>query len=245
MSSSTRSPPSHPRPTKKHSFHGRNGLGAYIASPTIYPTSRVIQHNADFVTIRDLYPKSSIHLLLLPRDPSKSLLHPFTALSDPVFLALIRAQLAILKPLVASELARLFGASSAQERARATALAHNASLAPGASPIPVPAGRDYMQDVRAGIHAGPSMAHLHIHVISQDSHSECMKHQKHYNSFHTPFFVDLEDFPLAEDDPRRFPGREGYLKKELSCWRCGTGFGKAFAELKKHLEKEFEEWKAI
>lgn len=57
--------------------------------------------------------------------------------------------------------------------------------------------------------------------------------------------MDLEDFPLAEDDPRRFPGREGYLKKELSCWRCGTGFGKAFAELKKHLEKEFEEWKAI
>lgn len=109
----------------------------------------------------------------------------------------------------------------------------------------MPPGRDYAKDVRAGIHSGPSMAHLHIHVVSIDSHSVCVKHRKHYNSFHTPFFIDVEDFPLGEDDERRHPGREGYLKRELVCWRCGKGFGSGFKALKEHLEVEFEEWKKV
>jgi aprataxin len=34
------------------------------------------------------------------------------------------------------------------------------------------------------------------------------------------------------------------LKKDLVCWRCGKGFGGRFAELKRHLEEEFEAWRA-
>lgn len=88
------------------------------------------------------------------------------------------------------------------------------------------------------------MNHLHIHVISRDHYSDFLKHSKHYNSFNTPFFVDLEAFPLNEHDDRRHPGREGYLKSDLKCWRCGQNFGNKFARLKEHLAVEFEEWKS-
>jgi aprataxin len=217
----------------------RDGLGLYIANPTSFPPSIIISHNPSFVTIRDAYPKSSIHLLVLPRDPSKTRLHPFEALngSDPTFLTSVRAECSKAKMLAASELRRLFGPSSIQDQARETALS--------ASPPPntLPAGRDWSAEIMVGVHAVPSMSHLHIHVISVDRHSDSLKHRKHYNSFSTPFFVPLEDFPLAGWDDRRWPGREGYLKRDFTCWRCGRGFGNEFKRLKMHLEEEFEEWK--
>lgn len=72
-----------------------------------------------------------------------------------------------------------------------------------------------------------------------------MRHRKHYNSFATPFLVPVEDFPLAEGDERRRPGRGGFLERDLVCWRCGRGFGRGFKGLKEHLEEEFEGWKRV
>lgn len=89
------------------------------------------------------------------------------------------------------------------------------------------------------------MNHLHVHVLSRDRVSECMRHRKHYNSFATEFLVPMEDFPLAEEDKRRQPGREGYLERDLKCWRCGREFGRRFRELKGHLEEELETWKRL
>lgn len=86
-------------------------------------------------------------------------------------------------------------------------------------------------------------SHLHIHVISTDRYSAFLKHRKHYNSFATPFFVELDAFPLAQDDKRRYPGKENYLGSDLKCWRCGHNFGRQFARLKEHLAIEFEKWK--
>lgn len=236
-SSPASAPPNPKPPTRQSVFRDRGGLGAYIESPASYPSSRVITHSDTFVTIHDLYPKSSIHLLLLPRDPTKSLLHPFIALSDPEFCAQVQAEVRKLRILVAKELKRRFGAESAAEKKREEALEKGEGE--------VPEGRDWSEDVIAGIHAHPSMNHLHIHILSRDFHSDCMRHRKHYNSFHTPFFIDVEDFPLAEDDRRRHPGREGYMDEALRCWRCGKGFGKSFASLKRHLEDEFQEWKTM
>ena len=42
---------------------------------------------------------------------------------------------------------------------------------------------------RYGYHAVPSMARLHMHVISQDFDSPCLKHK---NSFTTDFFMDAD-----------------------------------------------------
>lgn len=221
------------------SFPGRDGLGAYLEKPDSYPSSVVVDHNSDFVTIHDMFPKSSLHLLLLPRDRTKNRLHPFDAFEDVDFLAKVKTEVQKLRKLAAAELRRRYGKDSAQEQARQTAL--------NADPPPdeLPDGRDWNQEIMCGVHAVPSMSHLHVHVISVDRHSEKLKHRKHYNSFATPFFVPIEDFPLAPDDERRHPTRQGYLKRDFTCWRCGKEFGNRFTELKKHLEEEFEEWKKL
>jgi len=215
----------------------RDGLLAYVESPASFPGSRVLYHTDDFVAIHDLYPKSTVHLLLLPRDPSKFLLHPFDALADPVFLSAVRAEATKLKGLAASELARLLSAHSQSDRERRRAMEVEPPLEE------LPPGRDWAAEIRVGIHAHPSMNHLHIHLLSRDMHSDCLKHRKHYHSFNTPFFIPLDDFPLREDDVRRHPGHEGYLQRDFVCWRCGKGFGNRFKALKEHLEVEFREWR--
>ena len=217
--------------------HGRDGLLPYITSPASFPAQRVLRYNDAFVTIRDLYPKSTVHLLLLPRDPALYRQHPFDALADPSFLAAVRTQVTELTALVASELRRLFGADSAADAAR------NAALDADEPPPDLPPGRDWGSEVMAGVHASPSMNHMHVHVLSRDRWSGALKHRKHYNSFSTGFFVPVGDFPLEGADPRRAPGQEGYLGRELVCWRCGWNFGKRFAELRAPLGVEFAAWR--
>jgi aprataxin len=62
------------------------------------------------------------------------------------------------------------------------------------------------------------------------------------DTFNTPFFVGLEEFPLPADDERRLPNSK-FARRELICWRCQENFGHKYKELKEHLELEFEEWK--
>ena len=221
-----------------NNLHGRDGLGPYILKPETFPSpQRVLRYSDSFVTIHDLYPKASIHLLLMPRDPRISALHPFEALADNTFLVSLRAEASELTKIVASELCRLFGKYSKADAAR------NEALSASEPPEELPRGRDWEQEVAVGVHGHPSMNHMHVHIISKDRHSECLKHRKHYNSFSTPFFVPLEEFPLAKDDERRCPDKAGYLASNMRCWRCGHDFGNKFKALKSHLEDEFEDWK--
>ncbi|KAJ5246491.1 Aprataxin-like protein [Penicillium chermesinum] len=216
----------------------RDDLGAYVRNPESFPKD-VIYQNEEFVAIRDKFPKSSLHLLLLPRDRIKMRKHPFEAFKDAEFLEKVKVEAGKLQKLAASELRRMYGKDSAQEKVRQAALdAHP-------PPDELPAGRDWVKEIKCGVHAVPSMNDLHIHVIAVDHYSERMKHRKHYNSFATPFFVPLEDFPLKSDDSRWHPEREGYLRRDLVCWRCGRNFGNSFEKLKTHLWKEFGEWKKI
>ncbi|KAJ9212600.1 hypothetical protein DTO166G4_5819 [Paecilomyces variotii] len=230
-----------PKHAAKHpsEFRVRDALGAYISKPESYPSSTVVYYDDDFVALHDRYPKSSLHLLLLPRDPSKFRLHPFEAFEDREFLEKVKVEVKKLRTLAAGELRRKYGKESRLEKARQEAM--------DADPPPeeLPPGRNWEAEIMSGIHAHPSMNHLHIHVLSVDRHSECLKHKKHYNSFSTPFFIDINDFPLAKDDVRRHPGREGYLKRDYVCWRCKKNFGNRFTELKRHLDQEYEEWKRI
>ncbi|KAI9816877.1 MAG: aprataxin-like protein [Pycnora praestabilis] len=217
-------------------FAGRDGLGAYIQDPASFPPQRVIYYTEKWVVINDLYPKSSIHILLLPRDSSKNLLHPFDAFEDPTLRSEVQAEVKKLRVLVAKELQRKYGKYSAQDRDR------EAALEAEKSPDVLPKGRHWEKDVISGIHAGPSMNHLHVHVMSIDRMSECLRHRKHYNSFNTPFLIDVGDFPLAKNDVRR-RSENHYLESDLRCWRCGKNFGNKFARLKEHLADEFEVWK--
>lgn len=252
MNSKRKAPPTDTSPAKSgkkphHSnvslnFSGRDGLGAYIKSPEKYDSKVVIYHNDDFVVIHDLYPKSSVHVLILPRSSKHNYLHPYEAFEDSDFLALCRAELKKVEALVATELQRKYGRYSKQD-APLEAVMNGEVDIPNDEPLPV--GRDWSKDVISGIHAHPSMNHLHIHVMSVDRHSDCLRHRKHYNSFSTDFFVPVKDFPLSKEDPRRDPGKMGYLKEDFKCWRCGKGFGNQFAKLKVHLDEEFEGWKRV
>ena len=218
-------------------FKGRGALLEYIQHPERFPNEalRVTPHT---VLIRDLYPKATVHLLLLPRSPAHHDLHPHDAFQDPDFLATIRAEAASAADLAAAELSRKLSRFSASSKARNDAL--DAGDYDNAPP-----GRDYRKEIRIGIHAHPSMTHLHVHIFSRDMHSECVKHRKHYNSFNTPFLIPLEVYPLAEEDNlRSVQFQNGNLHAGFVCWRCGEGFGNRFAELKRHLEGEFVEWRA-
>ena len=223
-------------PKRSHFGDWRSGLGPYISHPESYSADRVLYYDNDFVAIRDGFEKSVIHTLLLPRDQSKVLLHPVEAFKDPVFLVSVQQAVAKLKKNVADELSRKYGHLSGSGKPRQDALNGNEVLGD------LPRGRDWSKDIISGIHAHPSMSHLHIHVLSRDLNGPCMKKRNHYNSFVTPFLIPVEDFPLAEDDERLLSGRAGFLDADLKCWRCGKDFGNQFKKLKDHLEEEFQQW---
>lgn len=238
MSPKPKVPVSESKPYKpKVSFYaGRDGLGAYTAEPSAFGPERMIYFNDDFAVINDLYPKSTVHTLVLPRH-ERNALHPFDAFEDPVFLESVKQETAKVKVLVASELRRRFGRFSASDKPRIEAMEADEV------PHELPTGRDWSKDVISGIHAHPSMNHLHVHVMSRDMVNNCMTHRRHYESFCTAFLVPLEAFPLAQDDPRRHPGRSGIINQDLGCWRCGSNFGNKFTKLKAHLDEEFDAWK--
>ena len=224
MAASKSSPPTgkiHPSNIAKHAnskIDRRNGLNEYLRDPGKNP--RVIGYNDDFVVIKDLYPKATIHLLILPRDPIKQHQRPTEAFQDAEFLAKLKVEASKWRTLAAKELAR--------------------TLCPVNSPVPE---RNWEEEIKVGIHSVPSMNHLHIHVISRDMHSACLRHKRHYNSFNTQFFVGLEEFPLTEEEEAE--DREtNWHKKDMICWRCHRNFENRFTALKQHLETEFDEWKA-
>ena len=238
--STSRPPARSTEPTALNAHFGRDALGAYIASPESYPSpSRIVFYDDGFVAIFDGYPKSSVHVLLLPRDPNMTKLHPFVAFADPNFLRAVREKAAEVRTLVATELRRQHRDTSAAEQSRSHALSLEVP------PDSLPDGRDWVKEVLVGVHAHPSMNNLHIHVLSVDRVSSFLKHKKHYNSFATPFFVPLSDFPLTKADLRRHPVKEGYLQRDLICWRCHKNFGKSFSRLKDHLDEEYDAWKRL
>ncbi|KAF2767746.1 HIT-like protein [Teratosphaeria nubilosa] len=237
----SRKPPKQPRPPRAGTdeasartvFASRDGLAAYTKDPASFPSSRVVYYNDKFTVINDLYPKASVHLLLLPRDPKKNVLAPQDAFDDATFLEDCKQEEKKVRAIVASELRRKFGKRSKQDQARMGAME---SDDPSQD---LPPGRDWEKEVMSGIHANPSMAHVHIHVMSKDMVSECMKKSNHYLSFTTDFFVGLDQFPLAEDDYRRTYGK---FPKDMICWRCGKNFENKMVKLKDHLDNELKAW---
>ncbi|KAI4718383.1 HIT-like protein [Aureobasidium sp. EXF-10727] len=197
----------------KMSYDRRDGLGVYTVDPYAY--DRVLFNNENAVIIQDMFPKSSVHLLVLPKS-KRNVLHPFKAFEDPQLLADTKVEVERAKQMVASELRRKYGQFSKSEQARIQA--RDADDPPDV----LPAGRDWMKEIITGIHAVPSMNHLHVHVMSRDMVNDCLTRSAHYNSFQTSFLVPLEKFPLPEDDPN---------------------FGNKVTKLKAHLAEEHDQWK--
>ncbi|KAG0649021.1 hypothetical protein D0Z07_5027 [Hyphodiscus hymeniophilus] len=150
MSAKRKAPESPPSKSKRSAnnpsfFNGRDGLGQYINNPKKYDPSVVVYFNDSFVAINDLYPKSSVHCLLLPRSANHTDLHPFDAFDDAEFLAAVRVEAQKLKVLVAKELQRKFGPVSKQDEAREAVLNGEVEAEE------LPEGRDWEKEVNVGV----------------------------------------------------------------------------------------------
>ncbi|KAF2681630.1 HIT-like protein [Lentithecium fluviatile CBS 122367] len=235
-----------PKTAKTSHDRFRDALGIYIDHPEQNPEGRVVDFDDEFVLINDGYPKSSVHLLLLPRDPAIYFQHPLDALStNPTFLAKVCARVEKYKHLAARELRRQYGAHSTSDSPYQTALETLMSSDNPPSPDErdalLPPGRDWLKEIIAGVHTHPSMNHMHVHILSREHNSPYMKHKKHYLSFNTSFLVQMEELPLEEGSPRFHPG--DWPSWDMKCWRCGKNFKNKMAALLRHMEEEIEEWK--
>ncbi|KAG5473721.1 hypothetical protein LSCM1_04351 [Leishmania martiniquensis] len=93
----------------------------------------------------------------------------------------------------------------------------------------------------AGFHALPSLPMLHLHVLSMDLDSPCLKNKKHYNSFATFFFLTsariLEDLErhgrvtLNQDVARLLQMEE----QDMRCLWCGTALANV-PTMKSHIQ---------
>lgn len=217
----------------------RHALQTYIDKPE---NEGVIFHDEHVVIVQDAFPKATRHYLVIPRSKKITRLHPFDAFKDPIQYTEMEEYVEKAKDMMAESVA-------------AEGLIENEDI---------PKAHFKNTFIRAGIHLEPSLANVHIHVITQDFHLSRLKNRKHYNSFVTAFFVDFDrlappprrdflgpasDSSSDDDDleiPRpRFERRSAVLAKiirdtPLSCVYCGESFGSSFVKLKKHLAGEYE-----
>lgn len=94
---------------------------------------------------------------------------------------------------------------------------------------------------RTGYHAIPSMSHVHLHVISQDFDSPCLKNKKHWNSFTTDYFIESHDVIQMLEMDGKVTVKEGtgeLLKLPLRCHMCRKELP-TIPALKEHLKSHF------
>lgn len=94
---------------------------------------------------------------------------------------------------------------------------------------------------RLGYHAIPSMSHVHLHVISQDFDSPCLKNKKHWNSFNTEYFLESQAVIEMVQEAGRVIVRDGMpelLKLPLRCHECQQLLP-SIPQLKEHLRKHW------
>ena len=97
---------------------------------------------------------------------------------------------------------------------------------------------------RFGYHAVPSMKRLHLHIVSQDFDSPCMKKERHWNTFNTEYFMDssvviktLKKEGCIEVNDKMY---EELLTLSMKCnaCNCSKRFNDIFA-LKNHLIEHY------
>ncbi|EJS41584.1 hnt3p [Saccharomyces arboricola H-6] len=208
----------------------RYALKSYITNPETVDDGAVIFFNDEVTIIRDSFPKSECHLLVLPRSKQLSRGHP-TSTIDSKFKNNFG-------PYVDSAINYVF--KHFQDKFQVKKSDQDMKTEWDESVLK---NKDIFVNkfLQIGIHSVPSMANLHIHVISRDYHSVRLKNKKHYNSFNTEFFIDWDDLPLNKNTLGKDKDIETkYLKNhDLVCCYCHENFGNKFSSLKKHLELEF------
>ncbi|CAH1119762.1 unnamed protein product [Phaedon cochleariae] len=96
------------------------------------------------------------------------------------------------------------------------------------------------RNFKLGYHAEASMARLHLHIISDDMNSPCVKTKKHWNSFTTNFFLSSTDVwkSLKENGEVTLPSKETcvqLMNTPLKCHKCDY-LPKHCPDLKMHIK---------
>ena len=94
-------------------------------------------------------------------------------------------------------------------------------------------------EFQMGYHTVPSMSQIHLHVISRDFISPCLKHKKHWNSFNTEYFINSAEVieKIEQDGEYMEPSSEvskQLLNTPLKCNQCEY-VPTNFPALKQHL----------
>ncbi|XP_055333497.1 aprataxin-like [Paramacrobiotus metropolitanus] len=143
-----------------------------------------IYSDSQVVVIRDKFPKSRHHYLMLPRCA-------IDTLTD-----LTSAHIPLVEHMI--EQGKQFTAGHITPRTR--------------------------NSVRCGFHMIPSVKQLHMHIISQDFDSECLKHKKHWNSFASEFFMEADTvLGMLKGEEKILVDKnrgEQLLKLDLKCHVC-------------------------
>ncbi|KAH8399462.1 hypothetical protein KR215_011109 [Drosophila sulfurigaster] len=97
-----------------------------------------------------------------------------------------------------------------------------------------------IDNFKIGFHAEPSMQRLHLHVISKDFVSSCLKTKKHWNSFNTQLFLPYDSLYTQlniEGSIKRLSKdtKEALLSTPLKCNQCSF-VAKNIPSFKEHLQ---------
>lgn len=203
----------------------RKALNAFITTPEQHLD--VIVYYDELVTIvKDKFPKSTFHLLVLPRSSIVTRKHPTL---------LTLEEKRILQPYIDWAQDYIFHEFSKEYK-----------QTPGLSLLPFAEDTQFgnksyflSKFIQVGVHSIPSMENLHIHVMTRDFYSPSLKNKKHYNSFTTSFFVVWDEIPLAEKPDKERMENTVIKKSDLKCSYCGKNFSNSFSQLKKHIDLEF------
>ena len=169
-----------PPPAKRARYGWKDALLEYIDHPDrAHVAAATVARNETSVTIVDKYAKSAAHFLVVPlqRVPCIPL-----ALEPGAHLELLTALLARARALVHERGGVVCTADDAElGSSRSDAASRSAAGGGSAAVAAPPADLQY----RIGVHATPSLSQLHVHVITQDFNSPCLKKKLHWNSFTT------------------------------------------------------------
>jgi aprataxin len=222
-------------------------LSSIAADPERHRGVQSIWHVDDQVVgIRDKFPKARHHALLLAREAG---LHRASQLGRQHLALLAHMRQLALRWIQQQQQQQQDDAHNHQQQAQ-----HEVVPAAGNAVEAKPQEEQQQQQQqqqqaqrgavpagwRVGFHSMPSMAQLHLHVISTDYDSPCLKTKRHWNSFTSSFFLQLDDVITQLQGPAGAvavdaAAAEVLLRQGLACHRCGVAL-KNMPALKEHLQ---------
>ncbi|QLG70698.1 hypothetical protein HG535_0A06400 [Zygotorulaspora mrakii] len=199
-------------------------LQDYIKNPEGHK-NEVIIYDEEAVIIKDQFPKSAYHLLVLTRNPLVSRRHPTIGLTYD-----IKEEL---KPYV--EIAQDY---IYQEFTKKYKVLNSGCFFENDDEL---LDKDSFVEnfIQVGIHSVPSMTNMHIHVMTKDFHSIRLKNKKHYNSFTTYFWIDWDSLPLNKIPDSKETEKKYLRDHDMISVYNGENFDNKFSKLKQHISDEF------